>query len=95
MEKCALLGKIMSRHRKAYVISYHGALCHDMSYITTIVASLVGMPYAHDATEKLMARWSTVATRVLVSLWGKANVQEILDGVTRNRTICRNCGGHA
>ena len=31
----------MSRHRKAYVISYHGALCHDMSYVTTIVASLL------------------------------------------------------
>ena len=29
----------MSRHRKAYVISFHGTLCHDMSYITTIVAS--------------------------------------------------------
>ena len=30
----------MSRYRKAYVISYHGALCHNMSYVTTIVASL-------------------------------------------------------
>jgi len=30
----------MSRHRKAYVISYYGALCHDMSYVMTIVASL-------------------------------------------------------
>ena len=29
----------MSRH-EAYVISYHGALCHDMSYVITIVASL-------------------------------------------------------
>ena len=32
----------MSRHKEAYVISYHGALCHDMSYVTTIVASLIG-----------------------------------------------------
>ena len=31
----------MSRHRKANVISYNGALCHDMSYVTTIVASLL------------------------------------------------------
>ena len=32
----------MSRHKEAYVISYHEALCHDMSYVTTIVASLHG-----------------------------------------------------
>ena len=31
----------MSRHKEAYVISYHGALCHDMSYVMTIVASLL------------------------------------------------------
>ena len=31
----------MSRHKKAYVISYHGTLCHDMSYVMTIVASLL------------------------------------------------------
>ena len=30
----------MSRHETRYVISYHGILCHDMSYVTTIVASL-------------------------------------------------------
>ena len=33
----------MSRHKVAYVISYHGTLCHDMSYVTTIVASLLGL----------------------------------------------------
>ena len=26
----------MSRHKETYVISYHGALYHDMSYVTTI-----------------------------------------------------------
>ena len=31
----------MSRHKTGYVISYHGILCHDMSYVTTIVASLL------------------------------------------------------
>ena len=31
----------MSRHKEAYVISYHEALCHDMSYVMTIVASLI------------------------------------------------------
>ena len=31
----------MSRHREAYTISYHGTLCHDMSYVTTIAASLL------------------------------------------------------
>ena len=31
----------MSRHKTSYVISYHGILCHDMSYVTTIAASLV------------------------------------------------------
>ena len=33
------------------------------------------------------AGWSTDATHILISLWGEANVQERLDGVTRNRTI--------
>ena len=31
----------MSRHKTGYVISYHGILCHDMSYVTTIAASLL------------------------------------------------------
>ena len=35
----------MSRHKTSYVISYHGILCHDMSYVTTIAASLVYMNY--------------------------------------------------
>ena len=30
----------MSRHKTSYVISYHGILCHDMSYVTIIAASL-------------------------------------------------------
>ena len=30
----------MSQHKTGYVISYHGILCHDMSYVTTIVVSL-------------------------------------------------------
>ena len=33
----------MSRHKAGYVISYHGILCHDMSYVTTIAASLTLM----------------------------------------------------
>lgn len=33
------------------------------------------------------AGWSNEATRALISLWGEANVQEKLDGVSRNRTI--------
>jgi len=33
------------------------------------------------------AGWSTEATRALISLWSEANVQERLDGVTRNRII--------
>ena len=31
----------MSQHKEAYVISYHGALCHNMLYVATIVASLL------------------------------------------------------
>ena len=31
----------MSRHKTSYVISYHGILCHDMSYVPTIAASLL------------------------------------------------------
>ena len=33
----------MSRHKTGYVISYHGILCHDMSYVTTIAASLIAI----------------------------------------------------
>ena len=44
----------MSRHKEAYVISYHGALCHDMSYVTTIMASLVYM----CADQQLLKHWS-------------------------------------
>ena len=31
----------MSRHKTGYVISHHGILCHDMSYVMTIAVSLV------------------------------------------------------
>ena len=31
----------MSRHKTCYVISYHGILCHDMSYVTTIAVPLI------------------------------------------------------
>ena len=31
--------------------------------------------------------WSTEATQALISVWGEANVQEKLDGVSRNHTI--------
>ena len=31
----------MSRHKLTYDILCHGILCHDMSYVTTIAASLV------------------------------------------------------
>ena len=31
----------MSQHNTGYVISYHGTLCHDMSYVTTIAATLL------------------------------------------------------
>ena len=47
-------------------------------------------PRACDPAEKTMAHgagWSNEAIRALVSLWGEANVQEELDGVSRNRTI--------
>ena len=32
----------MSQHKEAYVIYYHGDLCHNLLYVTTIVASLLG-----------------------------------------------------
>ena len=31
----------MSRHKTGYVISYHGILCHEMSYDMTVMASLI------------------------------------------------------
>jgi len=45
---------------------------------------------ACDTTGKKMVRgagWSSEATRALILLWGEVNVQEKLDGVSRNRTI--------
>ena len=47
-------------------------------------------PRACDPAGKTKARgvgWSNETTHALVSLWGEANVQEKLDGVSRNRTI--------
>ena len=35
----------------------------------------------------MAASWSAAETRDLISVWGHANVQNELDGVTRNRTI--------
>lgn len=35
----------------------------------------------------MAAGWSTEATRSLVSVWSQENVQNELDGVSRNRTI--------
>ena len=31
--------------------------------------------------------WTSEETRALVSVWGEANIQEELDGVTRNKVI--------
>lgn len=50
----------------------------------------MSVPRACDTAGKKMARgagWSNEATHALISLWGKANVQEKLDGVSRNRLI--------
>ena len=38
-------------------------------------------------SEMAAAGWSTEATRALVSVWGQQNVQNQLDGVSRNRAI--------
>ena len=35
----------------------------------------------------MSAGWTTEETRALVGVWGQANVQSELDGVTRNRSI--------
>ena len=34
-----------------------------------------------------MAGWSDEATCALIAIWGEHNVQEKLDGVSRNKTI--------
>ena len=39
----------MSRHKGPYVISYHGALCHDMSYVTAIMASILLWHHMHTS----------------------------------------------
>ena len=41
---------------------------------------------AHTTTNA-MAGWSAEETRALVSVWGEANIQSELDGVTRYRTV--------
>ena len=35
--------------KTGYVISYHGILCHNMLYVTTITASLVAMQLENDS----------------------------------------------
>ena len=35
----------------------------------------------------MAAGWSTDATRALIAIWGEQNIQQNLDGVTRNKTI--------
>ena len=41
----------MSQHTTCYVISYHEILCHDMSYVTTIMASLaISLNHSTDIT---------------------------------------------
>ena len=35
----------------------------------------------------MSAGWTTEETRALVGVWGQANVQSELDGVTQNRSI--------
>ena len=40
---CIIMKYLCHDVKKSYVISYHGTLCHDMSYVTTIVASLLYM----------------------------------------------------
>ena len=34
-----------------------------------------------------MAGWSSEATKALISIWGEQNIQEQLDGVSRNKSI--------
>ena len=34
-----------------------------------------------------MAGWSSEAIKVLISVWGEQNIQEQLDGVSRNKSI--------
>ena len=36
----------MSQHKTGYVTSYHGILCHDISYVITIAVSLISY-YMH------------------------------------------------
>jgi len=38
----------------------------------------------------MAAGWSVKATCALIALWGEHNVQEKLDGVSRNKTIYEN-----
>ena len=38
--KVCIIWRYLCHDKEAYVISYHGALCHDMSYVTTIMTSL-------------------------------------------------------
>ena len=52
----------MSRHKTSYVISYHGILCHDMSYVTTIAASL--HPTTQNTRQMLQASWGASLTAI-------------------------------
>ena len=47
----------MSRHKTGYIISYHGTLCHDVLYVTAIVATLI-----HTRTHTLRITDSDMTT---------------------------------
>ena len=51
----------MSQHGKAYVILYHGTLCHNKSYVTTIMASLLlsSTPQIPDSLQRKNPRINT------------------------------------
>ena len=52
----------MSRHKTCYVISYHGILCHDMSYVTTIAASLLSGTVAMYIAISIVINYESAST---------------------------------
>ena len=51
------------------------------------ILSMACLALALHAHTRMSSGWTTEETRVLVGVWGQANVQSELNGMARNRSI--------
>ena len=50
-------------------------------------ATVMSATTASTSTSTCSSLWSNEEVRALIAIWGQANVQEVLDGVVRNKVV--------